>query len=108
MREDDERRGEEAVWMDGSIALADSPAGCDLVMVGRGPVAVEDFPAVALAGGEVNELSADGCLTVLGWAAREKARLDATMLRVQARFTECRPPRERFSARSRNATARER
>jgi hypothetical protein len=78
--------------MDGSVALADSPAGCDLVVVGGGPVAVEDFPAVALASGEVGGLSADGCLTVLGWAAREKARLDATILRVQARFTECRPP----------------
>jgi hypothetical protein len=48
MREGDEGRGEEAVQMDGSVALADSPAGYDLVVLGGAPVAVEDFPTVVL------------------------------------------------------------
>jgi Domain of unknown function (DUF222) len=71
------------------------PAGSDLVVVGGAQVTVEDFAVAALLGGPVEKLSADCCLTVLGWVAREKSRLDALVVRTQARFAAQRPPDEK-------------
>jgi hypothetical protein len=79
----------------GGGAVGVVPAGSDVLVVGGRMVGGDGLALAGLLAGPVEELSADGCLTVLSWAAREKSRLDAVMLRAQAQFAAHRPPEEK-------------
>jgi hypothetical protein len=48
------------------------PAGSDLVVTGGRMVGGDGLAVAGLLAGPVEEWSADGCLTVMGWAVRER------------------------------------